>query len=74
MKERERFQVKFIKGETLEHAHVVDTQGDSERIVRFGDADRILSNQLFFDPAKAEKAARLLNSGASPEEINIHDL
>ncbi len=66
--ERERFQVGHIKGQTETHTHVIDTD-NGERIVSFRER-----NQLFYDPEKAEKAAKLLNSGMKPEDINICEL
>jgi len=69
----ERFQVRPVEGSTQGCAHVVDTEKKG-KIVSFGGPDKISGNQLFYDSGKAEQAAKLLNSGISPEEINIHKL
>lgn len=55
-------------GEYLQQPHVVDASG---RIVSFGKPKG--QDSLFYDPKKAETAAELLNSGRSPEDINIRD-
>ncbi len=66
MSDLERFKVGFIKGESGEgYPHVVGPKG---QVVGFGRrADG--GNQLFSSPEKAAEAARQLNSGAAPEDI-----
>jgi len=70
--ESERFQVSYVAGETQEYPHVVDTESRGNRIISFGAPEG--QNSLFEDPEKAEKAARLLNSGVAPEKIDLRDL
>ncbi|HUV43108.1 MAG TPA: hypothetical protein VMY36_04390 [Patescibacteria group bacterium] len=63
-----RFEVVYLPGEIGCYPHVRDTQKGG--IVRFGEGARTgAGDQLFLDPETAEEAARLLNSGVNPEDI-----
>jgi histidinol phosphatase-like enzyme len=62
----ERFQVVYLQGKSgVGYPHLKDTQ--EKRLLSFQGS----GNELFLDPEKAKEMAQLLNSGVSPDELNL---